>query len=190
MLPVLEDLYTKGDAQAWAVTNKNGDYRYLLGRKWVEEAYPKTLVMVMLNPSKARHDVGDPTITKCMGFGLRNGCGALVVANLFAYSATDPRELLWAARSDQDIIGPGNHDAIHWAIHPATGLARTSETRCVMAWGRLNHTFTDRSEHTRRQIPIWSGGRLYCLGINLDGSPKHPCRMPYSRRFVPFEEAA
>lgn len=47
----------------------------------------------MLNPSTADAEIDDPTITRCIGFAKSWGFGGLMVGNLWAYRATDPKEL-------------------------------------------------------------------------------------------------
>lgn len=74
-----------------AVISGCGFYRYSLTRKWSDDPI---LYWIMLNPSIANADVDDPTIRKCVTFAKRNGFGGIVVMNLFAKRATDPRELL------------------------------------------------------------------------------------------------
>src|SRR4051812_40135006 len=68
-------------------------YRYLLGREWADGP---TAVFVMLNPSTADALHNDPTIRRCLRYAQVWGCGALMVANLYAWRATDPDDL-WTA---------------------------------------------------------------------------------------------
>lgn len=88
---------------AYIVTSASisGDYRYRLGRAW---AGGPTCTFIMLNPSTADADQDDPTIRRCVGFAKALGCGALEVVNLYAYRATNPRDLL---RQDER-VGPEN----------------------------------------------------------------------------------
>ena len=66
-----------------------GRYRYSLWRKWGPGA---TCMFVGLNPSTADETADDPTIRRCMAFARDWGYGALCMANLFAYRATDPAD--------------------------------------------------------------------------------------------------
>lgn len=75
-------------------------WRYVLERRWVEiqvsassTLVPRTVLFIGLNPSTADETADDPTIRRCVGFAKRWGFGRLVVCNLFAYRATDPKEL-------------------------------------------------------------------------------------------------
>ena len=53
----------------------------------------------MLNPSTADADHDDRTIGRCISFAKREGCGGLIVGNLFQLRATDPDELRRHPRS-------------------------------------------------------------------------------------------
>src|SRR4051812_17109287 len=97
-------------SQRGALLSDDGLYRYRLWRIW-EELAP-VMVWVMLNPSTADADVDDPSIRKCVGFAKANGCGGIIVVNLFAWRATDPKEL----RAVADPVGPENDAHIRWAV--------------------------------------------------------------------------
>jgi hypothetical protein len=93
---------------------------------------------------------------------------------LFAYRSTDPRAL----RNVDDPIGAENDAAIR----------RTCEVaeRVVVAWG-VHGLLGGRDEHVLGLLR-----RPYCLGVTLNGSPKHPLYLAgktrlkrYSRKFVP-----
>ena len=75
-----------------AILSDCGKYRYSLTRNWDSEK-PKVL-FIMLNPSTADADNDDPTIRRCINFAKYWGYGGLHVCNLFAYRATNPKELL------------------------------------------------------------------------------------------------
>lgn len=75
-----------------AIISECGKYRYSLSRIWDENK--ANVLFIMLNPSTADGDVDDPTIRRCIGFAKSWGYGGIYVGNLFAYRATDPKELL------------------------------------------------------------------------------------------------
>ncbi len=79
------------DGRSSAVLSPDGVYRYQLVREW-DRARPR-VAFLMLNPSTADATQNDPTIRKCIAFARSWGCGSLEVVNLFAFRATDPREL-------------------------------------------------------------------------------------------------
>ena len=102
-------------------------YRYALERRW--DHMRPYLVMVMLNPSTADAVRDDPTIRRCVGFAKKARAGGLLVLNLFAYRATDPRELREAA----DPVGPENDEIIKRHLD---GMSLYEGTKVVAAWGR------------------------------------------------------
>lgn len=75
-----------------AVLTDDGLYRYRLERAWGTDG-TNTVLFVMLNPSTADALEDDPTVRRCMGFAAHLDCARLLVGNLFAWRATDPREL-------------------------------------------------------------------------------------------------
>ena len=127
-------------------------YRYELTRCW---ANGPIACWVMLNPSTADADVDDPTIRRCIEFSKRWGCGALVVVNLYAWRATNPRDL---QRAD-DPIGPHNDRHID--------VATRSADTVVCAWGASANP--ERAAEVLRLI-----SRPMCLGTTQGGAPRHP----------------
>ncbi len=144
-----------------ATISECGKYRYRLWRVW-DEALP-ACCFVMLNPSKADATDDDPTIRRCIGFAKRFGCGRLDVVNLFAFRATNPRELLKAS----DPVGSENDTA----IVEATQLAET----VIAAWGVQG---TMREQEVFYILSYMAPGRVKCLGKTQGGYPRHPVRLP------------
>jgi hypothetical protein len=148
-----------------AVISECGRYRYSLRRTW-DAALPSVL-FVMLNPSTADADADDNTIRKCIGFARRWGYGELLVWNLYAYRATDPRELAAAA----DPIGRLNEDHL-WPL-----MERAD--RIVAAWGSL----PNRGRYVHRERVMFWGPfherEVYALSVLKHGHPRHPLYAPY-----------
>lgn len=103
-----------------AVLSACGRFRYRLGRQWGEGG---VLLFVMLNPSTADADVDDATIRRCVKFAQAHGFGALEVVNLYAFRATDPKDLRRAGY----LAGPENDAHIAAAASECAAI-------CV-AWG-------------------------------------------------------
>lgn len=168
----LTGLVTSGNEASWAVTSPCGLYRYALGRMWDEPGEPwrPMLDVCMLNPSKARHDINDPTILKLIHFGKQEGCGGLVVRNLAAFSSTDPSEL---SKAD-DPVGPRNIEVL--------GLDNGFALR-IAAWGNFP---SNRVRRRLAQARGWWMTRttLHVFGINGTGEPKHPLYLKNSTRAV------
>lgn len=148
-----------------------GQYRHWLRRRW--SAGP-TCGFIMLNPSTADADADDPTIRRCIGFARREGCGGLLVANLFQLRATDPKEL---ARHP-DPVGP-NSD------HHLLDVAGESDGPLIAAWGA--HQFAaDRAAYVSAMFGI----HCVCLGKTRDGHPRHPLYVKGDAPLIPLLETA
>jgi len=137
-----------------------GRYRYQLVRTFAQPMRLRTCTFVMLNPSIADGEVDDPTIRRCMGFARAWGFHRLVVANLFAWRATSPRDLYAAG----DPVGPGN-DA--WILQAAA-----ASERIVCAWG-MHGAWRGRSADVARLLRD-AGHRIHHLGLTRAGEPRHP----------------
>ena len=163
--------FTKGDAPSTALYSDDERYRYDLVRTW--DATGGRINFVMLNPSTATELANDPTVERCERRARALGYGAFRVTNIFAYRATDPRDM----RAQDDPIGPAN-DA---AIAEAAAWADT----IVCAWGT-------HGAHLGRGAQVAALLRdaarpLTTLGLSKDGHPKHPLYIGYSVQPVPWE---
>jgi hypothetical protein len=149
-----------------AKLSEDGAYRYVLWRDWRDAVTEPLLGYVMLNPSTANANVDDQTIRKCVGFAEHNGYRGFIVLNLFAYRATDPKDLERAHRRGADIVGPENR---YWHHVYLPLMERT-----VAAWGahRLAPYGVDEMSH------LWHSA-FYCLGVTRNGAPRHPCYIGY-----------
>lgn len=149
----------------WANFSPCKVYRYDLHRDFGMQTPP--LTVVMLNPSTADARKDDPTIRRVIGFAKAWGAGSLLVLNLFAIRATDPREMLAAT----DPIGPEN-DAY---LRRALTAARDEDRAVLAAWGAHgNHL--GRDFHVMHKLV--DGVRWTCLGRTHAGHPKHPLYVP------------
>jgi hypothetical protein len=139
-----------------AIIDETGKYRYQLWRIW-DEAKPLA-VFIMLNPSTADAEEDDPTIRRCMNYARSWGYGGIKVVNLFAYRATDPKELTNVI----DPVGIENNKYITMAVKEA-GIV-------VAAWGTKGD-YLSRQSHLMelKLLP-----NLHYLGLTKDGYPKHP----------------
>lgn len=77
-------------------------YRYALWRTW-DETKPHVMI-IGLNPSTADETKNDSTITKCINFAKSWDYGGLCMANLFAYRATKPSDMI----ASNDPVGTDN----------------------------------------------------------------------------------
>lgn len=148
-------------------------YRYVLVVDDRTMFASQTMVAIMLNPSTADEVQDDPTVRRVRDFGQREGCGRVVVLNLFAFRATDPRDM----RAQADPVGPDN-DAF---IDEWVAMAFSEGYPVLAAWG-THGAYRDRQADVVRMLGPMAD-QLQCLGTNRDGSPKHPL---YLRRDEPL----
>lgn len=170
-----------------AVISSDLRYRYVLRREWRDMqhrhwrylrdergdilldgtgerlGWPKSCVFIMLNPSTADGEEDDPTIRRCVGFAKREGYERLVVVNLFAYRATDPKEIL-GMNDEEDPIGPENRYHVESECGSDAGLI-------IGAWGGYG-SYLRQAETVRGWID--PRHKLYCLGFTKSGFPRHP----------------
>lgn len=138
-------------------------YRYFLRRIW-DDAKP-LCAWVMLNPSTADAQADDPTIRKCIGFSRKWGCGGIFVANLYAWRATEPDELLTVA----DPVGPDNE---RWLQQAAKcGMV-------VLGWGA--HKMAARRSAAVIDFLRLCGAEPLWLRATAKCQPCHPLYLPYS----------
>lgn len=157
-----------------AIISLCGLYRYRLERE-CGEGLPTAVIMV--NPSTADADQDDATIRKLKGFAAHNGWGKLIVGNLFAYRATDVRELARVA----DPIGP-ECDGRLAEIFMDAG-------RVVFGWGPLSKQPKYQRARWRKvyEIAARLGHEPFCIGPPAKcGHPCHPLMLPYASEIMPW----
>ena len=121
------------------------------------------VVFLLLNPSTADAFKLDPTVKRCVAFARSWQADVIEVVNIFALRSTDPEalyKLTGGLRGDD----PDNDREILAAC--------TGATRVVAGWGK-HGALGSRSQVVRRVLAD-RGIRLHHLGMNKDGSPKHP----------------
>jgi hypothetical protein len=129
----------------------------------------------MLNPSTATEYQNDPTVERCERRARTLGFGSFTVLNIFAWRATDPREMRAAA----DPVGPANDAAILGAVPAAD--------RVICAWG-THGAHLGRGPAVERLLR-GAGAPLWHLGLSKDGHPKHPLYIGYAVQPVLWEAA-
>lgn len=155
-----EGLFCQTPVIASAVISDCGKYRYSLTRIW-DESKPKVM-FIMLNPSTADASNDDPTIRRCIGFAKSWGFGGLYVCNLFAFRATNPKDLLKADNpfGDQNI----------W--HTRQLFDKVEKVIC--SWG--NKAIVDKilGKGNDYETIYYAYDKLHFLELSKDGTPKHP----------------
>lgn len=143
-----------------AIIDETGKYRYLLTRIWDESNPPA--VFIMLNPSTADAEQDDPTIRRCIDFARRWDCGGIRVVNVFAFRATDPKELCKA----KDPVGPKNYEYIKEAL--------TSAGIVIAAWGAAGPKMPQAYKKVFEAAEEIDTMIIHCLGCTKSGHPRHP----------------
>lgn len=168
----------------WRGTGTDKNWRWLGGKDPSGERYgtPKNCVFIMLNPSTADGKDDDATIRRCVGFAKTWGFDRLVVVNLFAYRATDPKALL-ALNHDDDPVGSENQEHIREVLHDA-GLI-------VCAWG-ADGTHLGQDETMLGWIASDNihDAPVKALGLTKYGQPRHPLYAPGNSQLIDFDGAA
>lgn len=126
------------------------------------------MTFVGLNPSTADETQDDPTIRRCIGFARDWGYARLKMLNLYAYRATDPREL----RHAPDPVGLEN-DHVLSVVFGGSDLI-------VAAWGSC------ADAERVAKVMGWPIHPRVCLGLTKAGAPRHPLYVQRSASLRPF----
>jgi hypothetical protein len=150
-------------------------YRYWLKRQWSPSRGPAPYALwIGMNPSTATGYVDDPTIRWEIIYTQRYlMCSRYIKCNVFAFRSTSPKGLLL----ELDPIGPNNSRYIRYFAQDAAVI--------VCTWGKLPQQLQfgpDRIKRLLRDI----GAQSKCLGMNNDGSPKHPLYMKRDTPLIPY----
>lgn len=157
-----------------AVLSADERYRYRLWRE-VGGTALQSVVFVMLNPSTADARRDDPTIRKCIGFARGWGARRLEVVNLFAWRATNPKELPHV----DEPIGRENDQTIMERAIAAEWV--------ICAWG--SNKFAQRRAREVTAMLTAAGIHLRCLRKSNDGHPWHPLYVPYATMPITYANA-
>ena len=146
-----------------AIFSEDRRFRYSLWRVWNRKG-PQVL-FICLNPSIADEVIDDPTQRRCRRFAQDWGYGGYIVGNIFAYVSTDPKQL----KSVKDPIGPENN-AYLLKMHKDSDLTIVAWGN----WGELEGRGNEVYEMLSKETGISGLKLLECLGVNRNGSPRHP----------------
>jgi len=158
-----------------AILSDCGTWRLRLERDLCRTG--KVAAGIMVNPSTADAADDDHTIRKWYGFADRLGIGRFIIANKFAYRATDIFDLGAA----EDPVGPDNDKHIEQVMRDAD--------LHIVGWGTLGK-LPRRLRNRWREVAAIAdrvGCPLYCWGTAFDGQPLHPLTLSYDLPLVPWE---
>ncbi|MEQ9223879.1 MAG: DUF1643 domain-containing protein [Salinisphaeraceae bacterium] len=152
------DLWSDTDRHFGATYSSCEFYRYRLWREL--PGHGGTILWLLLNPSTAGPLADDNTIARCRSWSAAWGYGFMFVGNIFAYRATDPRNMMAA----EDPVGPDNN----W--HLAEMIEQSDFLIC--GWG-VHGAHKDRSRQVCRILDAL-GASPHALSLTKDGEPGHP----------------
>ena len=168
------ELPKSADITRGACISDDGKYRYWLKRQW---GNGPSLVFIMLNPSTADAMKDDQTIRRCMYFAKREGYSGITVLNLYAWRATNPKDLLDQMAKGVDVVGPQN---LQW-VRDLT----KDEKKVVLAWGGIHP-----DKHWAAMSAVFDvlpRDMVYlCLGETETLDPRHPSRLGNNVEFEDY----
>lgn len=156
-----------------------GRYRQALTRDWTAAGEaPRAVLFVGMNPSVAGAEVSDPTCHRELMFSRDWGFTRYLKGNVLDWRATSPRDL-----------PPDPALACSAANIPAL-VAMAQEAECVvMAYGKLHARYAEVVGGVLRAVAE-TGRPLKCLGLNKDGSAKHPLYLRKDTALMDFPALA
>lgn len=144
-------------------------YRYRLWRRWSDGP---SIAFLMLNPSTADAFRNDPTVERCHRRAVDMGFGALEVVNIFAFLATDPKNL----KKAKEPVGPLNDKVL-------IETARAADM-VVCAWG--SHGTHNARDIDVRQLLKAANITPHILALTKFDQPRHPLYVSYAQTPVPW----
>jgi hypothetical protein len=156
-------LFDKPDCPR-AIFSADQRHRFALFRGRWDISLP-LIAWIGFNPSTADSVVNDNTIDRVIGFSFGWGFKGIVMLNLFSYRATHPKDIPSPVHL-HGVRNPENDRAIVEYAKPCKVI--------VAAWGAFKEAQWRAERLFGGHMPIVDQGRLYCLGRNKNGSPRHP----------------
>lgn len=157
-----------------AVLSPCGTYRYQLARDVGMDG--PVFAFFGVNPSTADATLDDATVRKWTGFVKRWGGSRFIVGNVFAYRATDVRELASAFLPG----GLDNAEQLAQIAADADILVPCWGNRAKVSPGLRYHF--DNTMRTLRKV----GKPIKTFGLTASGDPKHPLMLGYDTALVPL----
>ena len=151
-----------------AIFSDDRKYRYALWRLWSMTRKP--LMFIGLNPSTATEITNDPTVVRCMTRAAKNGFGGLLVANLYAFVSSNPNVL---TGEEENYVGKDTDEYI-------LSMSKMAEV-VVCGWGSFP-AVNGRADAVLKMVQD-----PHCLGVNMDGHPKHPLYISYDKQIMKYK---
>jgi hypothetical protein len=150
-------------------------HRFSLSRVW-DDSLP-AFIVIGLNPSTADETEDDPTIRRCIAFAKREGCGSLIMLNLFSFRATDPKEL-----KQYNGISLSDDGRNYRLAKEIVSREFAKGAIIVCAWG-VGGALYDTGHYFRMLLGKYP---LKCLGHTKEGHPRHPLYIKADQPLEPW----
>ena len=151
--------------------SKDNRHRFKLSRVWNTDK--PIFTYVGLNPSTADAQKDDTTIKKLIGITKYNGGGGFIICNLFSLISPNPYIL---TITDIEITSPPINDK------KIKSCIKRSD-KVILMWGVNGKT----GRRCDSFLYYFINQNFYCLGINNDGSPKHPLYIRTNTKFKRYD---
>ena len=151
-----------------------GRYRQALTRDWAAAGVrPRAVLFIGMNPSVADAAASDPTCHRELMFARDWGFTRYLKGNMLDWRATSPRDIpadpAWACSAENI---------------PVLRYMATEAEMIVLAYGKMHKRFDGIVADVLAAM-LATGKPLKCLGVNKDGSAKHPL---YLRKDTPLRD--
>src|SRR5258708_8842927 len=149
-------------------------YRYVLRGQCSDAVAetPRRIAWIGLNPSTADEVTLDQTLATVCRYSKKWGFSEVIMLNLFAFRATDPRNLKRA----EDPIGPDNDRHLLTEVSAAE--------RVIACWG--DHGRVSGRDREGSDLLRADAVALECLQTNNSGTPRHPLHLKAGIRTKPY----
>tara|TARA_B100000700_G_scaffold315639_1_gene404029 strand:+ start:397 stop:921 length:525 start_codon:yes stop_codon:yes gene_type:complete len=154
-----------------------GNYRWRLERKINQSG--TNLIFIGLNPSTANSKLDDNTIIRLKNLSEYWGYGKLIVVNLFA-------QISYKSASLKNFDNPIGNRNNFYLLRELSFWAKNIKIDLCVGWG-ANGGLMNRDRYVSKKINYFYRYRLenipkanppFMLGLNKNGSPKHPLYLP------------
>jgi hypothetical protein len=149
-------------------------YRYALFHRWDEEGEPvNAIAWICLRALPGGNETAlDKELRQVKKLSEAMGYNAFLALSLFAWVQGDAREWMKA----RNPVGFENDEII--------GKMLAHYPRVIVAWGKVNG-YLSRAQ-TVAKIVQGVKAEMFCVGINLDGSPKQPLKVVGNVSMQPY----
>lgn len=135
----------------------------------------RRLMVVGMNPSTATHQQFDPTVAKLWRLAMRMSFSDLLMTNVYAYRATDPKGL----RHVDDPAGVYNRTTLDTLGAQADMI--------LMAHGEPKTKAFAAEAFWIRELFLQRGYPMFILQLTRNGWPAHPLYLKNSLQPVPWD---